>query len=92
MDKDVSMHLEEAGSQYATPFVENKELERRCGADRLHGWHYPNKWNAANELFFRILWKVDVRLIPPLFIMVSFFAFGCFVRSPRWTGLMIILC
>jgi hypothetical protein len=35
MDKDTSMHLEEVGSHYATPFVENKELERRCCADRL---------------------------------------------------------
>lgn len=35
MDKDTSMHLEEVGSHYVTPFVENKELERRCGADRL---------------------------------------------------------
>lgn len=30
MDKNNSIHLEEAMSPYATPFVENKELEKRC--------------------------------------------------------------
>ncbi|KAJ5963058.1 major facilitator superfamily domain-containing protein [Penicillium waksmanii] len=41
MDKDNTIQLEDAMSPYATPFVVNRDLERR------------------------ILWKVDMRLIPP---------------------------
>jgi hypothetical protein len=35
MNKDQSLHLEEAMSPYATPFVEKKELERRYGVNFL---------------------------------------------------------
>ncbi|KAH8805435.1 phthalate transporter [Xylogone sp. PMI_703] len=43
--KEEFIHEEVTSPRYATPFVENLEMERR------------------------ILWKVDLRLIPPLFIM-----------------------
>lgn len=46
MNKDTSLHLEEALSPYATgAFVENKELERRCGVNFLV-MELSNKRNA----------------------------------------------
>jgi hypothetical protein len=37
MDKNNTIHLEEAMSPYATPFVENKELEKRYAATSWQG-------------------------------------------------------
>lgn len=65
MGKDETMRIEEAVSPYAGPFVEDKALERRWE------FFYYHWGDEAKLLIGRLLWKVDIRLIPPLFIMVS---------------------
>lgn len=64
MSKEEFGHDEIASPRHAEPFVEDAELERRCAM-------YRTIYEDNISQTYRILWKVDLRLIPPLFIMVK---------------------